>query len=73
MCLICHYSPISANGTIARPPLDVIGNHLAVQRMLGRMVTKESLRMPHIAGDVQIFLPIDIFDSVLSGPNRLVG
>jgi hypothetical protein len=35
------YPPIGTDGTIARPPLDVIGKHLAVQRLLGRMVTKE--------------------------------
>ena len=29
------------NGTIARLLLDVIGKHLAVQRLLGRIVTKE--------------------------------
>jgi hypothetical protein len=41
MCLICFYSPTGTDGTIARPPLDVIGKHLAVQRLLGRMATKE--------------------------------
>ena len=29
------------NGTIARPPLNVIGKHLAVQRPLGRTVSTE--------------------------------